>query len=156
MQEVVRTRPKRESYNYAPDGFRYLKAYLDDGYKVVMCNKIGEDLEYILEKESFEQYGHQKIIDTDKVKDIIRKHMNDGWIPCEERLPTKEEYLKDDGRFILDDGNRRYQGLFDIYDGKFKFLKHISGIKYELFEDKCVIAWQSLPEPYRPEKGETE
>lgn len=30
------------------------------------------------------------------------------WIPVEERLPTQEEYLKDDGRFILDDGNRRY------------------------------------------------
>ena len=82
--------------------------------------------------------------------DIIRKHMNDGWIPVEERLPTKEEFLKDDGRFILDDGNRRYQGLFDIYDGKFKFSRHISGIHYELFEDKCVIAWQPLPDPYKP------
>ena len=92
---------------------------------------------------------------------IIRKHMNDGkdtnvitkdeWIPVEKRLPTKEEYLKDDGRFILDDGNRRYQGLFDIYDGKFKFSRHIGGINYELFEDKCVIAWQPLPEPYRKE-----
>lgn len=74
---------------------------------------------------------------------------NDGWIPVEERMPTKEEFLKDDGRFILDDGNRRYQGLFDIYDGKFKFSRHISGIHYELFEDKCVIAWQPLPEPYK-------
>ena len=79
--------------------------------------------------------------------------MNDDWIPCEERMPTKEEYLKDDGRFILDDGNRRYQGLFDIYDGKFKFSKHISGIHYELFEDNCVIAWQPLPKPYMPKKG---
>lgn len=88
-----------------------------------------------------------------RVEKIINKHMNDGWIPCEERLPTKEEYLKDDGRFILDDGNKRYQGLFDIYDGKFKFSKHISGINDELFEDECVIAWQPLPETYRPEKG---
>lgn len=74
------------------------------------------------------------------------------WIPCSERLPNKEEYLKDDGRFMLDDGNRRYQGLFDIYDGKFKFAKHISGLQYELFEDECVIAWQPLPEPYRAGK----
>ena len=110
------------------------------------------------------------------IEDIIRKHMdnnnlcekcsrrkwyqigykdgkNDGWIPVEERMPTKEEFLKDDGRFILDDGNRRYQGLFDIYDGKFKFSRHISGIHYELFEDKCVIAWQPLPDPYRPERS---
>lgn len=117
-----------------------------------------------------------KVHELAVVRDIIRKHMdnnnlhekcsrrkwyqigykdgkNDGWIPVEERMPTKEEFLKDDGRFILDDGNRRYQGLFDIYDGKFKFSRHISGIHYELFEDKCVIAWQPLPDPYRPERS---
>ena len=113
-----------------------------------------------------------KVHELAVVRDIIRKHMdnnnlhekcsrrkwyqigykdgkNDGWIPVEERMPTKEEFLKDDGRFILDDGNRRYQGLFYVYDGKFKFSRHISGIHYELFEDKCVIAWQPLPEPYK-------
>ena len=77
---------------------------------------------------------------------------NNGWIPVKKRLPTKEEYLKNDGRFVLDDGNRRYQGMFDIYDRKFKFLSQINGIRYELCEDNCVIAWQPLPEPYQ--KGE--
>lgn len=87
------------------------------------------------------------------VFDCIEEQPKIGeWIPCSERLPNKEEYLKDDGRFMLDDGNRRYQGLFDIYDGKFKFTKHISGLNYELFEDNCVVAWMPLPEPYRPEK----
>lgn len=71
------------------------------------------------------------------------------WIPVSERLPNMEEYLENDGRFILDDGNRRYQGLFDIYDKKFKFSKHLSGLSYELIEDNCVIAWQPLPEPYK-------
>lgn len=73
------------------------------------------------------------------------------WIPVTERLPTREEYLKDDGRFMLDDGNRRYQGLFDIYDRKFKFSMHIRGLYYELIEDKRVIAWMPLPEPYKLE-----
>ena len=82
------------------------------------------------------------------VFDCIEEQQKVGeWIPVSERLPNKEEYLKDDGRFMLDDGNRRYQGLFDIYDGKFKFTKHISGLNYELFEDNCVVAWQPLPEP---------
>ena len=67
----------------------------------------------------------------------------------DDRLPNMEEYLENDGRFILDDGNRRYQGLFDIYDKKFKFSKHLSGLSYELIEDNCVIAWQPLPEPYK-------
>lgn len=87
------------------------------------------------------------------VFDCIKAQPKFGeWIPVSERLPNKEEYLKDDGRFMLDDGNRRYQGLFDIYDGKFKFTKHISGLNYELFEDNCVVAWMPLPEPYRTEK----
>lgn len=85
-----------------------------------------------------------------KDKATISKMENVGWIPVEERLPTREEYLKDNGRFILDDGNRRYQGLFDIYDGKFKFSKHISGLNYKLFDDECVIAWQPLPDQYHP------
>ena len=108
------------------------------------CLMIGYAKEY--------NQGALKMVEV--IEDIIHKHMgNDGWIPVEERMPTKEEFLKDDGRFILDDGNRRYQGLFDIYDGKFKFSRHISGIHYELFEDKCVIAWQPLPDPYRPERS---
>lgn len=88
-----------------------------------------------------------------KIMDYIGNMQKSGdWIPCSERLPNKEEYLKDDGRFILDDGNRRYQGLFDIYDGKFKWAKHISGLNYELFEDNCVIAWMPLPKRYKPEE----
>lgn len=27
------------------------------------------------------------------IKDIIRKHMNDGWIPVDERLPEVGEYV---------------------------------------------------------------
>lgn len=77
---------------------------------------------------------------------------DDGWIPCSERLPNNKEYLKDDGRFILDDGNRRYQGYFDYNEGTFKFERHISGIIPEFFEDKCVIAWQPLPKKYKGEK----
>lgn len=99
--------------------------------------------------DTYSQYNEAWQDCIDRVEEIIRKHMTDGWIPVEERMPTKEEFLKDDGRFILDDGNRRYQGLFDIYDGKFKFSRHISGIHYELFEDKCVIAWHPLPDPYK-------
>lgn len=71
----------------------------------------------------------------------------DQWIPCSERLPNKEEYLKDDGRFIVTDGNRRYQCIFDIYTGKFK--------RYTwnklLEEDKFAIAWKPMGEPYKGE-----
>ena len=90
----------------------------------------------------------------DHIKAMEAQPQVDGWTPVTERLPNMEEYLENDGRFILDDGNRRYQGLFDIYDKKFKCSKHLSGLSYELIEDNCVIAWQSLPEPYEESEEE--
>ena len=74
------------------------------------------------------------------------------WIPVSKRLPNEEEFKKDDGRFILDNGNSRYQGFFDIDDGCFKFPVRMSGLSYQLVEDKDVIAWQPLPNPYCSEK----
>lgn len=82
------------------------------------------------------------------------KHMNDGWIPVEDRLPTMEEYQKDDGRFVLDDGNRRCAGYFDVYTGRFYSYRHITPYRAELYEDNKIIAWRPLPEPYRPKRSE--
>ena len=78
----------------------------------------------------------------------LAEEYNNGWIPCSERLPNKEEYLKDGGRFIATDGNRVYQSLFDIYSGI--FVKDYFGSAP--IEDNCVIAWQPLPSFYQ--KGE--
>lgn len=35
--------------------------------------------------------------DIEWLKDFIRKHMNDGWIPCSERMP--EEYAESNDGF---------------------------------------------------------
>lgn len=50
-QVVVRTAPTQDGFWYSPDRMKYLEEKLKQGYIVVMCNKIGDDLEYILEKE---------------------------------------------------------------------------------------------------------
>jgi hypothetical protein len=50
-QVVVRTAPTESGHWYSPKMMDYLAARLNDGYVVVMCNPIGNDLEYILEKE---------------------------------------------------------------------------------------------------------
>lgn len=63
-----------------------------------------QELEKILEEidETIERYGENPYIDekvTDLcyglniAKDIIRKHMNDGWVPAEERLPEDGTYI---------------------------------------------------------------
>lgn len=80
---------------------------------------------------------------------IIKKIINSQskiseWIMCSDRLPTMEECQKNDCRFILDDGNRRYQGLFDYVEKRFIWF-NCDGTQ----TDKCVVAWQNLPESYK-------
>ena len=74
---------------------------------------------------------------AERIEDIIRKHMNDGWIPVEERLPEDEEMVlvtcqTKTGRKSV---NRAWYG-----DGFWHGTGSMSG----------VIAWRSLPEPYQP------
>lgn len=124
-----------------------------------------QELEKILEEidgmiERYKENPRLEIVDIcyglNQAKQIIRKRMNGGWIPVEERLPTMEEYQKDDGRFILDDGNRRCAGYFDVYTGRFYSYRHITPYRAELYEDNRIIAWQPLPDSYRPERSERE
>ena len=96
-----------------------------------------------------------KMVKIDDIKEIVNQlaeEYNNGWIPVSERFPSKEEYLKNDGRFIVTDGNRCYQSVFDIYSQKFRTSIFTTFGSYKYEEDKCVIAWQPLPAPYQ--KGE--
>lgn len=43
----------------------------------------------------------------------VEQEYNDGWIPVSKRLPNKDEYTKNDGRFIVTDGNRVYQSIYN-------------------------------------------
>lgn len=83
-------------------------------------------------------------------RDQYQKGYEDGrkdneWIPVSERLPSSEEYIENNGLFIVSDGNRSYSEWFDIYD-KQKFGEPtMNGFRI----DYCVIAWKPLPEPYK-------
>lgn len=56
-----------------------------------------QELEKILEEidKATDEYGmvdyinDEPVISKSQAKNIIRRHMNDGWIPVEERLPEK-------------------------------------------------------------------
>ena len=113
-----------------------------------------QELEKILEEidETIERYGENPYIDgkvTDLcyglniAKDIIRKHMNDGWIPVEERLPEEDGFYiaTMDGKIVGQE--EPFVGLAEFENGKW--------IDDE--EDyKCVIAWRPIPELYCPER----
>ena len=80
--------------------------------------------------------------------EIIRKHMNDGWIPVDERLPDVTEGTEDPDcpEFnVMIKGASRSTTLKYSWDGTWF---DDNGYLYD------VIAWQPLPEPYRPERSD--
>ena len=94
----------------------------------------------------------------ERAKDIIRKHMNDGWIPVDERLPMRTFDEK------INESYQKYLVFIDGVDGW-----DIDIAVYDFWNDKKwrevhdgygeienVIAWCPLPEPYRPERSEGE
>ena len=73
-------------------------------------------------------------------KSIIRKHMNDGWIPVEERLPEERNL---------------YLATAESAGFYFRLIGHWNapGWTEETGQQK-IIAWRPLPEPYHPERSE--
>ena len=57
LQTVMRTRKKGEKYATEPAAFALLKSKLNEGWVVVMCNPIGDELEYILQKTEVIENG---------------------------------------------------------------------------------------------------
>ena len=88
-------------------------------------------------------------VSTGAVERIIRKHMNDGWIPVEERLPEEKKLVlvqweKYDRRLNV---TLTYLDVMWLDDADEKVFETINGVP-----NGKVIAWQPLPEPYRTEK----
>ena len=119
-----------------------------------------QELEKILEeiKESSimvatskENYIHpqdgrfvEEVVLLDCVEEIIRKHMNDGWIPVSIRMPEKA------GTYIINvlDGERDIV-TFAKWQNRYKRFDMTGARAYWR-----IIAWRPLPEPYRPERSE--
>ena len=111
-----------------------------------------QELEKILEEIDIKISGSmgKKREGLLEARDVIRKHMNDGWIPVEERLPEGDD-------FVLVTVTGIYNALtfssaiqlasYCKDDGWF-----IEG--YPDWENPNVSAWRPLPEPYRPERRE--
>lgn len=129
-----------------------------------------QELEKILEEidETIEQYKENaNIVAVDIcygmniAKKIIRKHMNDGWIPAEERLP-------EDGTDVLVVLKPTYESDYIEYSIA-RYLRfendeahwcdnHYGYLEWDKYSDGRggssqykVIAWQPIV-PYRPER----
>lgn len=86
----------------------------------------------------------------DEVEEIIRALEQTGWISIGERLPNCDEYIKNNGLFIVSDGNRSYSEWYDIYDKRRFGEPTMSGFRV----DYAVTHWMSLPDPYQTESEE--
>ncbi len=83
--------------------------------------------------------------DIESMKTAIKALESNTWIPVSERLPNNHEYIKNNGLFVVSDGNRSYSEWFDIYDTQRFGEPTIYGFRL----DNCVTAWKPLPEPYK-------
>ena len=85
--------------------------------------------------------------DIEWLRDIIRKHMNDGWIPVDERLPKAGEHV------LVSFRSAGFLPATAIIseNGRWSMLQGAKGFN-DVTED--VIAWRPLPEPYRPERSD--
>lgn len=120
---------------------------LSDGQTRVGYSSYNLDFVFEWLEECFEIINQVADTTEDLSAKLQAENMeNDGgWIAIAERLPTKEESIKNDNRFILDDGNRRYEGCFDYIEKRFVRF-NCDGMQ----TDKCVIAWREMLERYRP------
>ena len=116
-----------------------------------------QELEKILEEidgmiEKYKENVRLEVVDIcyglNQAKRIIRKHMNDGWISVDERLPeakvspvTRDFYeYQVTANFGFGEDVRTYKyGNGHWWNGP--------GIV-----DEYVIAWRERPDPYRPER----
>ena len=83
----------------------------------------------------------------DECRSVAKKYgKNDGWIPIEKELPKKGENVllcSDDGRMMIGVFQNDYYTAFGVAVAE----------NYNQTMHNCV-AWQSLPEPYRPERSD--
>ena len=107
-----------------------------------------QELEKILEEIEIKIAGSmgKKREGLLEAHDIIRKHMNDGWISVDDRLPEVGEYVL---------GTNKYDEVLIYHYGwngphSKKMFFHLCGAAAD------IIAWCPLPEPYRPERSDGE
>ena len=106
-----------------------------------------QELEKILEEIEKEQRSYEADHAWNYAKgleyaaSIIRKHMNDGWIPVEEQLPEEEYYP------ALCVTNKNYYCVA-VYNKTHGFR---TGDICAIGE---IVAWRPLPELYKPKRSD--
>ena len=141
-----------------------------------------QELEKILEEIEEEQRSYEAdhawnyARGLEYAANIIREHMNDGWIPVERELPPNAKYkgalcprYQLDTKYGVTEGwynpdlescfvlvwfmtERYLNGEIDFENGAHPKIVRCENEVNE--RHRIVLAWRPLPESYRPEKEE--
>lgn len=118
--------------------------------------KILEEIEHreriCLEIDNSDEFNAGALDMAISIKDIIRKHMNDGWIPVSQNVPVNNNPV-----LIWSVNSEQKSEGFSIgsYDYGVWWIGMLEGIlTFPTFLKP--IAWRPLPEPYCPERSEGE
>lgn len=132
-----------------------------------MIEKIMEEIEEATRQEDAPIYcGNMEVdgyVRMSRVEEIIRKHMNDGWIPVEKDLPKNESEVWVVLESTYGTGYRTYSSArylyFENYGESHWCDEHYGYLEWDKYSDGHggssqykVIAWQSIA-PYRPERS---
>ena len=126
-----------------------------------------QELEKILEEineNTISLFSGVNMISAKKAEKILRKHMNDGWVPVEKYGLPKEEGIYDltvingRGEYV----SVRWEFLSGVHlsgqqhyvDGVHYWADNYRGEPINEFLSEQVIAWRKKPEPYRPERSD--
>lgn len=128
-----------------------------------ILEEIESRIEYLEKIKGKYEDGNEKmaiwfrIDEINRIKKIIRKHKNDGWISVKERMPEDDvdvlvTYADIDDENYTDICITTY-GYAYLGGNKLDFKEWRSPFEYFKTNYK-VIAWKPLTEPYRPERSE--
>lgn len=133
-----------------------------------------------LSRDCSNEYAVTEISQLEKIEKIIRKHMNDGWIPVEEEWPPfgqrlqatilHHEWVSDyDSAWVPEEEkiyHPEYTEVCEIYPIGEKWcyncieddynidIAYIEPAKVLSRPVAEIIAWRPLPEPYHPERSD--
>lgn len=126
------------------EAFEKILDRLEEKKSIIPVNRLLDDIIKDKPKELGQLIAYDNSI---KIVQEVAEEYNGGWIPCSERLPSKEEFIKSyigkmyGAEFIvMIEGANKPTTLYYTLDGMWKD---------DYGEFHKVIAWQLLPESYK-------